>query len=176
VIVVLALAAAPAWAHGPRVFTPPIDPRDAAPSPMASTGPGEPASQTPGSERTLARPPAGRPTAGPVEATAVLIVALGLAGLARSWRRDRQAALAAVTAGVLLGFVVETTPHLVHHSLDADQGAGCHALQAAERNPAAVGAVDAAPVSTLASLDERPPLVSAPTPSAPASRGRAPPA
>jgi hypothetical protein len=129
-------------------------------------------------EAELARTPAfpGRPGSGPVEAVSILIVALGLAGSWRVWQRERRAGLASGIAGLLLGFVVETTPHLVHHSLDADQGAGCEALQTAERNQAVVVAPDTIPVTTPASLDEPPSLVSSPTPFAPAPCGRAPPA
>jgi hypothetical protein len=100
---------------------------------------------------------------------------LGVAGLARSWRRDRRGAVAVATAGLLVGFVAETTPHLVHHSLDADQGASCQALQTAERSQAAVGAADASLVSAFAPLDVGPARCSVPMPSAPIPCGRAPP-
>ncbi len=122
------------------------------------------------------RPPAVRSAPGAVESVAVLLVALGLAGLLGAWRRDRRSALAAATAGLLLGFVVETTPHLVHHSLDADQGASCEVLQTAERNQAVVVVLDAAPTSAPTYLDDRPPHHPAPALSAPAPCGRAPPA
>jgi hypothetical protein len=47
----------------------------------------------------------------------ILIVAAGLAGFSRFWRRDRRMAIAVATAALALGFMVETTPHLVHHTL-----------------------------------------------------------
>ena len=49
-------------------------------------------------------------------------------------------------------------------------------LQTAERSQAAVGAVDATPAPTAALLIDLPLIVPGPTLSAPASRGRAPPA
>jgi hypothetical protein len=107
---------------------------------------------------------------------AVLLGALGLGGLGRSWRRDRRSALAAGLAGLLLGFLIETTPHLVHHSLDADQGASCEILQTAERSQAVQAALDGGPVSAAAYLDDRPRPVPAPTLFALAPCGRAPPA
>ena len=110
-----------------------------------------------------------------VEVTGVLAMAIGLAGLAGSWRRDRRTAVATITAALVLGFVVETTPHLVHHSLDADQGAGCAALQTAERSQVAAGAIDATPVPVPADLADAP-LIAAPLTCAdPSPRGRAPP-
>ena len=174
-IVMLALTAAPAWAHGPRAPAVRIDRPDAVLAPVVPTRAEEIGSGMPWSEPTLMRPPTARATSGAAEGIAVLIAALGLAGFG-PWRRDRRAAVAVATAGLLLSFVVETTPHLVHHSLDADQGANCLVLQAAERSQAAVGASDAAPVSALAMLDERAPYVPPPTLSAPAPCGRAPPA
>ena len=95
--------------------------------------------------RSPGRAPVGRSGAGLAEVTGILIATLGLAGFGRSWRRDRRMAVATVTAALVLGFVVETTPHLVHHALDPDKGAGCEALQTAERSQAAIGALDTTP-------------------------------
>jgi hypothetical protein len=101
-------------------------------------------------------------------------MALGLAGFGRAWRREPRVAIVALTAGLLLGFIVETAPHVVPHLLDADKRAGCQALQAAERSHAAVAtlAVTLAPV--LAPLTDVPAIVFAPALPAPASCGRAP--
>lgn len=176
VTVTLAVTVVPAWAHAPRTTTPRIDRLDTVVAPTASAPPPDVVPMTPPSEPAVARPPELGAQARVVESLAVLIVALGLAGLARSWRRDRRVALASATAGLLLGFVVETTPHLVHHSLDTDQGADCQAFQAAERSHAAVGAPDGVPAAAGAALDEPPSFVTGPTLSTPAPCGRAPPA
>ena len=122
------------------------------------------------------KPPAAPSVPGTVETIAVLIVALGLAGLGRSWRRDHRSALVVAAGSLLLGFVIETTPHLVHHSLDPDQGASCEVLQTAERSQAVVVALDSVPVSAPAYLGDRSPHVPAPTLFAPVPCGRAPPA
>ncbi len=113
---------------------------------------------------------------GAVEGISILAVGLGLAGLWRAWRRDRRTTIATTTAALVLGFVVETTPHLVHHSLDADQGAGCEALQTAERSQVASGSIDSTPVPVSAALADAPLAPTSPTLLAPAARGRAPPA
>ncbi len=110
------------------------------------------------------------------EVAGVLMVALGLAAFGRFWRRDHRAALAALTSALALGFVVETTPHLVHHTLDTDQGASCQAVQSAERSQAAVGNLDVTPVPAPVYLAAVPSRVTAPTLARPARRGRAPPA
>jgi hypothetical protein len=170
----LAVIVTPAWAHGPAGLTSRIDRPEVAVAPGASAPSPGPAGRTPSEEWAVARP--GAATSGAVETLAVLVVALGLTGLARSWRRDRRAAIASAAAGLLLGFVVATTPHLVHHSLDADQGAGCQALQAAERCHAAVGGLDAALGEVCAPLDEPSAFVAGPTLFAPAPCRRAPPA
>ena len=85
-------------------------------------------------------------------------------------------AVATATAALVLGFVVETTPHLVHHVLDPDKGAGCQVLQTAERSQAAVGTLDTTPAPAPARLIDTPSTAPAPTLAAPAPRGRAPPA
>jgi hypothetical protein len=113
---------------------------------------------------------------GAVEGISILAVAFGLAGLGRAWRRDRRTVIATTTAAVVLAFVLETTPHLVHHSLDADQGAGCEALQTAERSQVAPGTIDAMPVVVSADLADAPEITASPPPLALAPRGRAPPA
>jgi hypothetical protein len=112
----------------------------------------------------------------PAEVAGILIVMLGLAGFGRSWRRDRRMAVATATAALVLGFVVETTPHLVHHALDPDTGAGCEALQTAERSQATIGAIDTAPASASVRLIDPPSIAPAPTLAAPTPCGRAPPA
>ena len=110
------------------------------------------------------------------EVAGILIGVLGLAAFGRLWRRDHQAALAAATAALALGIVDETTPHLVHHTLDTDQGASCQALQSAERSQAAVGNLDAPPVPAPVYAAAAPSRVTAPTLVRPAPCGRAPPA
>jgi len=172
----LAVIVTPAWAHGPGALTPRIDRLEVAVAPVASAMSPGLAGRMPSEEWALARPPEVAATSDVAETLAVLVVALGLAGLARSWRRDRRAALASATAGLLLGFAVETTPHLVHHSLDADRGADCQVLQTAERHQAAAGAPDTAPREAPAPLAGPPPLVAAPVLAAPPPSGRAPPA
>ena len=84
-------------------------------------------------------------------------------------------AIAALSAGLLLGFIVETAPHLVHHVFDADKGAGCQVLQAAERSHAAVGTLDVTPAPVLAGLTDIPATLFAPALPGPAPCGRAPP-
>jgi hypothetical protein len=175
-LLLLAVPVTAAWAHGPGGLTPRIDRLEVAVVPAAPALSPDIAGRTPSDEWAAARPAEVPAASGVVETLAVLVVALGLAGLARSWRRDRRAAVASAVAGLLLGFVVVTTPHLVHHSLDADQGAGCQTLQAAERSHAAVGWLDAAPGGPLAALDDPPSFVSDPMRFAPAPCGRAPPA
>ncbi|MGH7358785.1 MAG: hypothetical protein ACREJR_08225 [Candidatus Rokuibacteriota bacterium] len=175
-LVTLSLAVTPAWAHGPATPAPRIDRLEAALAPVVSVPRAEVIPGAPRSDSAAVRPPTVTATLGAVDVIAVLLVALGLGGLARAWRRDRRSALAAGAAGLLLGFVVETTPHLVHHSLDADQGASCEVLQTAERAQAAIGALDAAPVSTPSYLDDRLRAAPAPTLSVLAPCGRAPPA
>ena len=81
-----------------------------------------------------------------------------------------------VMAALVMSFAVETTPHLVHHSLDPDKGAGCQVLQAAERSQATLGTLDVVPAETQSRLVEAPPRETAPTLAAPAALGRAPPA
>ena len=85
-------------------------------------------------------------------------------------------AVATATAALVLGFIVETTPHLVHHALDPDKGAGCEVLQTAERSPAAVGALDTISTPAPATLIDVPSAASCPALAGPAARGRAPPA
>jgi hypothetical protein len=172
---IVAMAVAPAWAHDPRIPASRVDRLDVVPTAVAPTRPSEIASPVLRSGLEPVRPLGARSAPGVAEMIAVLIVALGLAGFGESWRRDHRAALAAATAGILLGFVAESTPHLVHHGLDADQGASCQVLQAAERDHAAVGALDVAPASAPAYLDERPIPAPLATLSAPAPCGRAPP-
>jgi hypothetical protein len=175
VSLVLVLFAAPVSAHAPRSTEEQVDQVAALLAPSSEASASFAGSTA---EAAFARTPAfpGRPGPGAIEAISILIVALGLVGSRRVWQRERPAAVASAIAGLLLGFVVETTPHLVHHSLDADQGAGCQALQTAERNQAVVVAPDTIPATTPASLDEPRSLVSGPTPFAPAPCGRAPPA
>ena len=176
-ILLLALTVTPAWAHGLRRADLRIEPAEGpiemvvAPPPLARS----PVS-APRLERILDRAPVGRAAAGLAEVAGVLIVTLGLAGLGLSWRRDRRMAVATVTAALVLGFVVETTPHLVHHVLDPDKGAGCQVLQTAERSQAAVGTLDMGPAPAPARLIDTASIAPGPTLAAPAPRGRAPPA
>ena len=172
-ILLLALAVTPAWAHGPRLTEARPDPAEVVVTPL------EPAPSSDSVVRLQRTPVAifiGRSGIATAEATGVLIVVLGLAGFGGLWRRDQRRAVATATIALVLGFVVETTPHLVHHTLDADQGAGCQALQTAERSQAAVGALDVTPVPTLADTAAAPSLATAPRPATPAPCGRAPPA
>jgi hypothetical protein len=177
-MLLLALAATPAWAHGLRqanlrieLVDSPVEavaasPAALAPAPVAASR----------LERSPGRTPVGRPGPGLAEVAGILIVTLGLAGFGRAWRRDRRMAVATVTAALVLGFVVETTPHLVHHALDPDTGAGCEALQTAERSQATIGAIDTAPASASVRLIDPPSIAPAPTLAAPTPCGRAPPA
>jgi hypothetical protein len=168
-----ALTVAPASAHGPREPEPSRDQvggvlgsTESTRAPDSSVHVGEGSVLVSGERSALDA----------VEVTGSLAVAIALAGLAASWRWARRAAVATITAALVLGFVVETAPHLVHHSLDADQGAGCEALQAAERSQAAGGAIDTSPVAAPADLADAPPVAAPPTCAAPSPRGRAPPA
>jgi hypothetical protein len=172
----LTLAAAPAWAHGPReagLALPSgettIEAVSVSPAPM------RPADSPARLEGGQGGVPAGRVGADLAAATGLLIVALGLAGFGRSWQREPRVAIAALSAGLLLGFIVETAPHLVHHVLDADKGAGCQVLQAAERSHAAVGTLDVTPAPVLAGLTDVRATLFAPALPAPAPCGRAPP-
>ncbi len=173
----LALAAAPAWAHGPR------DARLAVPSAetpiemvVASPAPPRPADSRARLERGAGAASASRAGSDLAAAAGLLIVALGLAGFGRAWERAPRVAIAALTAGLVLGFIVETAPHLAHHALDPDKGAGCQVLQAAERSHAAVGSLDVTPAPALAPLTDVPSTVFALALPAPAACGRAPPA
>ena len=177
-MLLLALAVTPAWAHGLRqanLRTEPVDsPVEIVPASPAALAPAPAAAARLG--RGAGQAPIVRSGPGPAELAGILIVMLGLAGFGRSWRRDRRMAVATATAALVLGFVVETTPHLVHHALDPDKGAGCEVLQTAERSQATIGAVDTTPAAAPARLIDAPSTVSAPTLAAPAPRGRAPPA
>jgi hypothetical protein len=177
-MLLLALAVTPAWAHGLRQASLRIEfvdsPVEAVAAPPAALAPAPAAAAR--LARSPGRAPVGRSGPGLAEVTGVLIVTLGLAGFGRSWRRDRGMAVAAVTAALVLGFVVETTPHLVHHALDPDTGAGCEVLQTAERSQAAIGAIDTAPASASVRLIDPPSAAPASTLAAPAPCGRAPPA
>ena len=177
-MLLLALAATPAWAHGLRQANLRIEPVDSPVETLATS----PAALAPAPvaagrlERSPGRTPVGRPGPGLAEVAGILIVTLGLAGFGRAWRPDRRMAVATVTAALVLGFVVETTPHLVHHALDPDTGAGCEALQTAERSQATIGAIDTAPASASVRLIDPPSIAPAPTLAAPTPCGRAPPA
>lgn len=174
---VLALAAAPVWAHG-------INGRlaldDVGQTPVATVAPPAVPAPSLDSSARLEIEPTGsatrRSATGLAEAVGGLLVGAGFVELARTWRRDRRVAMAAATAALILGFVVETTPHLVHHALDPDKGNGCQVLQAAERSHATVGTLDATPAPVRAFLADIPATVFAPTLAAPVPCGRAPPA
>jgi hypothetical protein len=175
-LLLLTLAAAPAWAHGPReadLALPsgetPIETVSVSPLPM------RPADSPARFEGGQGGAPAGRAAADVAATTGLLIVALGLAGFGRSWQRERRVAIATLSAGLLLGFIVETAPHLVHHVLDADKGAGCEVLQAVERSHAVVGTLDITPVPVLAALTDGPATPFGSALPAPTPCGRAPP-
>jgi len=173
----LALAAAPAWAHGPRVTEPAVGstqaPDDAGGAPAAPPRPPDPGTELQRApDRTLSK----RSGVGVADVAGVLIGVAGLAGLAGSWRRDRRVAITTATAALMLGFAIETAPHLVHHVLDADKGAACEVLQTAERSQGAMATLDLTPVSAAAGPADLPPVASLSTLSAPAPCGRAPPA
>ena len=175
VALVLALTVVPAWAHDSSRPDPLGEQAGVAPVPV-STASTPPLDFVPRLDRIPDPPPVGRFGPGAVEGIGILTAGLGLAGLRRAWRRDRRTAIATTTAVLVLGFVLETTPHLVHHSLDADQGAGCEALQTAERSQVASGSIDPTPVTGSAPLADALSVASPPTLLAPAPRGRAPPA
>jgi hypothetical protein len=160
-ILLLALAVAPAWAHGPRLPEPRPDLAEVVVTPSEPARSPDPVVRL---RRTPEQVSIGRSGVAMAEVAGVLIVALGLAAFGRFWRRDRQAALAALTSALALGFVVETTPHLVHHTLDT------------ERSQAAVGNLDVTPVPAPVYAAAVPSRVTAPTVARPARRGRAPPA
>jgi hypothetical protein len=172
----LALAAAPAWAHGPPATEPGVGlaeaPDDAAGRSMEPARPLDPGVELQRApDRTLSK----RSGVGVAEAAGVLIGVAGLAGLGGFWRRDRRVAIT-ITAALVLGFAVETAPHLVHHALDADKGAACEVLQTAERSQAAIATLDPGPVSAATGLADLPSVASPCTLPAPAPCGRAPPA
>ena len=172
-ILLLALAVTPAWAHGPRLPELRPDLTEVVVTPSEPARPPDPVERL---QRTPEPVSIGRSGVAMAEVAGVMIVALGLAAFGRFWRRDRRMALAAATAALTLGFVVETTPHLVHHTLDADQGASCQALQTAERNQAAVGNLDVTPVPAPVYAAPALSLLTVPTLNRPAPCGRAPPA
>lgn len=176
-ILLLALAAAPAWAHGPRATDlrvgPAQAPDDAAGPSVASAHPLDPGA---GLQRASDRTLSDRSGVGVAEVAGVLIGLAGLAGLGGSWRRDRRVAIATATVALVLGFAVETAPHLVHHALDPDRGAACEVLQTAERSQAAIDTLDLAPVSAAAGPVDLPAVASPSALPAPAPCGRAPPA
>ncbi len=172
-ILLLALAVAPAWAHGPRLPEPRPDLAEVVVTPSEPARSPDPVERL---QRTPEQVSIRRSGVAMAEVAGVMIVVLGLAASGRFWQRDRRMALAAATASLALGFVVETTPHLVHHTLDTDQGASCQALQSAERSQAAVGNLDVTPVPAPVYAAAVPSRVTAPTLVRPAPRGRAPPA
>jgi hypothetical protein len=172
-ILLLALAVGPAWAHGPRLPEPSPDLAEVVLTPSGPARSPDPVERL---QRTPEQVSIGRSGVAVAEVAGVLMVALGLAAFGRFWQRDRRMALAAATAALALGFVVETTPHLVHHTLDTDQGASCQALQTAERNQAAVGNLHVTPVPAPVYAAAVPSLLAVPTLVRPAPCGRAPPA
>jgi hypothetical protein len=173
----LILAAAPAWAHGLRESGLAVLPRETSiEMAVATPAPPRPADSAARLERAPGAVLAGQVGADLAAATGLLIVALGLAGFGRAWERAPRVAISALTAGLVLGFIVETAPHLAHHALDPDKGASCQVLQAAERSHAAVGTPDVTPAPALAPLIDAPLPVFAPALAAPAPCGRAPPA
>jgi hypothetical protein len=175
ILLVLGLTAGPARSHDFRGAETWSDPAGAL-TVSAATEPTRPADSAARLDRLPDAPSVERLGAGAADGLGVLVAALGLAGLGRSWRRGRRTAVATATAALVLGFVVETTPHLVHHSLDRDQGAGCESLQTAERSQVASGTIDPQPVVLSAALPDAP-LSAAPAARlVPAPRGRAPPA
>jgi len=106
---------------------------------------------------------------------AVALLALALVGATRRPRRRVLRAQALATVAVMLLFGVEAAPHLVHHALDADQGASCVVLAAAaHQDGVASEAPSAGPdlVFTAAHDASAPPPRSAPRP---AIQSRAPP-
>jgi hypothetical protein len=176
-ISLLIVAAAPAWAHGPRgaglLAAPPagsVAEKVAAPAPSRPTA----------AAARLGLPAGGalrnRSAADLAAATGLAIAALGLAGSAWTSRRDRRVAMATLSAGLLLGFIAEMAPHLAHHALDPDKGAGCQVLQAAERSHAAIPSLDVAPAPASATLSAVVSIVFVPALVAPRPCGRAPPA
>jgi hypothetical protein len=176
-VLLLALAVGPAWAHAPRESAPRpeprVDPPAAVPRSAAVMRPPDVGREMAGLVRRAAR---ARSPVGLAEVIGVLTLAGGLAGLGGASRRDRGTALAAVTAALVLGFVVETTPHLAHHALDPDKGAGCQVLQTIERTQVSLVALDATPAPERALLVAVPSPATAPSLMVRAPRGRAPPA
>ena len=175
VALVLALTVVPVWAHDSSRPDPLGEQAGVVPVPV-STASTSPQDSFPRLDRIPDPLPVERFGLGAVEGIGILTAGLGLAGLRRAWRRDRRTAIAMTTAALALGFVLETTPHLVHHSLDADQGAGCEALQAAERSQVAAGSIEPASATGSAALADASVVTTSPMLFAPAPRGRAPPA
>ena len=64
----------------------------------------------------------------------------------------------------------------MHHVLDPDKGAGCEALQTAERSQAAMGAIDTTPAPASVRLIDPPSIAPAPTLAAPRPAWARPPA
>jgi hypothetical protein len=164
----LALMAPGAWAHAPAT------PGRAA---ALALGPDESAAGAGG--MAMAAPATDR-SPGPGEAGGGwwLAGAIG-AGSVLAWRlrwRASPRSLALGCAGLLVCFVIEASPHLVHHLLEPDQGAGCPVYQTTERLQLTLEApvVLPPPVQTIA--DGTCPPAGAPWRPAAAQRGRAPPA
>jgi hypothetical protein len=107
--------------------------------------------------------------------TLALVAGALAAAALRTGRHARRLATSAIGL-LLLGFVLESTPHLVHHALDPEHGTGCWALQLSERNPVLVEPLETLPKPpVLTRVDPSPPLVP-PVVTVPVPRGRAPPA
>jgi hypothetical protein len=172
VLLALALPVAPAWGHRLQGPEPRVDRVEALsvaaePAPIPDTPIQFAERRELGSGERFAIDSA--------EISAILAVAIACAGFLGSWQY-RRTGIARVTTALVLGFIVETTPHLVHHSLDADQGASCEALQSAERSQAVTDAIETAPVRVPQDLAEGPLVRTAPSYSVVSPRERAPPA
>jgi hypothetical protein len=173
----LLASASPARAHTDgalhRALEAPAELRAAAKPPDA--GPiGAPAAVTPPAPRRPSPRPVDR-SADALGVTLALAAAILAAGGLRARPHARRLGVTA-TALLLLGFVLESAPHLAHHALDPDHGSGCRALQLSERSPAVAepGTTPVGP-SVLACV-ELPAAALPAVPTWPVSRGRAPPA
>lgn len=179
VIVLLALfsviaAAEPASAHVNARLSQVVAGNEAQPSPAIAlpdtVAPlAGPEAAEPAPER---RPPP--PGMGAVALAGSLLLALAAGGALGSARLRRTAAIA--TSALVLVFIAESGPHLVHHALDPGQAEQCQVLKAAGHSEATTLAVDPPPVpGTLESIQAAA-LVHPPDTSRPAACGRAPPA
>jgi hypothetical protein len=107
--------------------------------------------------------------------TAAVLAAGGGLGVMASRRwTPRPAVLRLVVVALFAAFVLESSPHLVHHLLDSDRGSTCQTLQTSERSQVVAQAPSDLPPLARAPLDTPGPRSRAGGPSEPVRSGRAP--